>query len=102
MFAKANNDKKFIFIGGIATKKYFIGHYWFIFGHYCSRNHYCRVVTNKFRGGASLSAGISGVCREKKMSYWEKKIPCREKKNAVSGFTKKNRPIFCRKSRDFF
>ena len=41
MFAKANNSQKFMFIGGIATKYYFIGHLWFIFGHYCSRNHYC-------------------------------------------------------------
>jgi len=29
MFAKANNDQKFMFIsGGNPTKYYFLGHYW--------------------------------------------------------------------------
>ena len=37
MFAKANNDQKFMFIGGIATKYYFFEYYWFITGHYCSK-----------------------------------------------------------------
>ena len=41
MFAKANNGQKFIFIDGIATKYYIIGHLWFISEYYCSKSHNC-------------------------------------------------------------
>lgn len=50
MFAKANNNQKFfLFISGIATKYYIIGHFWFIFGHYCSNKKYEKLKSLYYR-----------------------------------------------------
>ena len=69
-------------------KNYFIGHCWFIFGHYCSRNHYCRAGTNKFRGWRVIVRGDFGSVQGTRMEKLRKTDGTAGTKTAIAG--KKN------------